>query len=104
MTSVPAAEALTQAPADAPRERKGREARRATRLAKGAVSIPYIVRNLPLTNVLSEEGLATIEANAERLLEDIGIDFRGYPTALKLFKHAGCDVKGERVRFPRGLA
>ena len=101
MTSIPA---LDSPAADAPRERKGRDARRATRLAKGAVSIPYIVRNLPLTNVLSEEGLVTIENNAERLLEEIGIEFRGYPSALTLLKNAGCDIKGERVRFPRGLA
>jgi trimethylamine--corrinoid protein Co-methyltransferase len=84
--------------------RRGRDARRAARATRGAASIPYITRNLPVTEVLSEEGLALIEANAERLLEEIGLEFRDYPSALERFKAAGADVKGERVRFPRGLA
>ena len=84
--------------------RRGREARRAARQGRSAMSIPYITRNLPLTEVLSAEGLELIEHNADRLLAEIGIDFRGYPRALGLFKDAGCDIKGERVRFPPGLA
>ncbi len=84
--------------------RRGRDARRAARSLRAGVSIPYITRNIPLTEVLSEEGLQIIEHNAETLLEEIGIEFRDYPRALELLKNAGCDVKGERVRFPRGLA
>ena len=84
--------------------RRGREARRTARLAGRAASIPYITRNLPLTEVLSEEGLAIIEANAETILQEIGIDFKEYPRALELFKGAGCDIQGNRVRFPKGLA
>ena len=37
------------------------------------------------------------------ILEEIGIDFRGDPEALNILKEAGCDIKGERVRFPRKL-
>src|SRR5262245_38045584 len=84
--------------------RRGREARRAARLQRGAASAPFIVRKLAPLPVLSEEGLALIEANAETLLEEIGIEFRDYARALELLKGAGCDVKGTRVRFPRGLA
>src|SRR5206468_3797385 len=40
--------------------RRGREARRAARLQSRAASVAYITRNLPLTEVLSEEGLAII--------------------------------------------
>ncbi|HVL71006.1 MAG TPA: trimethylamine methyltransferase family protein, partial [Beijerinckiaceae bacterium] len=65
---------------------------------------PYIVRALAPTPVLSEEGLALIERNAETLLEEIGIEFRDHPRSLELLKGAGCDVDGTRVRFPRGLA
>ena len=54
--------------------------------------------------MVSEEGLETIERNAETLLEEVGIEFREFPRALELFRGAGCDIKGERVRFPRGLA
>jgi trimethylamine--corrinoid protein Co-methyltransferase len=84
--------------------RRGRDARRAARVQRGGVSIPYITRNIPLTEVLSEEAMQIIEYNAETLLEEVGIEFREYPRALELLKAAGADVKGERVRFPRGLA
>lgn len=84
--------------------RRGREARRAARSARGGISVPYITRNLPLTEVLSEEGLALIEHNAETLMEEVGLEFRDYPSALERFRAAGCDVRGERVHFPRGLA
>ena len=91
----------TEAPAAS---RRGRDARRAARTQRSGVSIPYITRNLPLTQVLSEEAMQTIEHNAETLLEEIGIEFREYPRALELLKGAGADIKGDRVRFPRGLA
>lgn len=84
--------------------RRGREARRAARLQRATVSVPYITRNIPLTEVLSPEGLELIEHNAETVLEEIGIEFREYPRALELLKGAGCDVRDSRVRFPRGLA
>ena len=87
-----------------PEARRGREARRSARAQRVGAHIPYITRNIPLTEVLSEEGLAIIERNADTLLQEIGIEFRDHPRALTLFKQAGCDIKGERVRFPRGLA
>ena len=89
---------------EAKHDRRGREARRAARAQRSGVSIPYITRNSPLVEFLNEEGLAIIERNAEILLEEIGIEFRDYPSALKRLKDAGCDIKGERVHFPRGLA
>ncbi|MBT4010122.1 MAG: trimethylamine methyltransferase family protein, partial [Actinobacteria bacterium] len=39
----------------------------------------------------------------DTILEEIGIDFRDYPSALALLKNAGASVDGERVRFPRGM-
>jgi trimethylamine--corrinoid protein Co-methyltransferase len=84
--------------------RRGREARRAARLERRAVAAPYIVRKIPLTNVLDEEGLAIIERNAETILQEIGIEFREHPRSLALLKDAGADIDGTRVRFPRGLA
>lgn len=84
--------------------RRGREARRTSRLQRSAVSVPYIRRGIPITEVLSTEGLEIIEHNAETLLEEIGIEFRGHKRALDLLQGAGCDIKGERVHFPRGLA
>jgi trimethylamine--corrinoid protein Co-methyltransferase len=92
------------APPAAPSGRRGREARRTARAQRGAMSIPFITRNIPVTEVLGEEGLSLIEHNAETLLEEIGIEFRDHPVALELLKGAGCDIVGSRVRFPRGLA
>jgi trimethylamine--corrinoid protein Co-methyltransferase len=95
----------TTAPSvSAPEARRGRDARRAARAQRGGMHIPYITRNIPLMEILSEEGLALIERNADTLLQEIGVEFRECPRALALFKQAGADIKGERVRFPRGLA
>lgn len=99
--------ATPEAAAEAPRGRRaggGREAKRAARSARSAQSVPYITRKIPYFEVLDEEGLQIIERNADTILEETGIDFRDDPEALELFRKAGCDVKGERVRFPRGLA
>jgi trimethylamine---corrinoid protein Co-methyltransferase len=81
----------------------GREAKRAARAARSATTIPYITRQIPFFEVLSEEGLATIEYNADTILEEIGIDFRDDKEALEIWKAAGASVDGERVRFPRGM-
>lgn len=86
------------------RRRGGREARRESRLHAVAERVPFITRKLRPFEVLSAEGLELIEHNADTILEQLGIDFRGYPEALRLFADAGCDIEGERVRFPRGLA
>ena len=80
----------------------GRAAKRA-RAAAGQAREPWIARGIPYFEVLGEEGLATIEANAETILAEIGIDFRDDEEALALWREAGADVDGERVRFPRGL-
>src|SRR5579862_5719689 len=81
----------------------GRDAKRAARLAHAAASVPFLTRNIPYYEVLGEEGLALIEANADLVLEEIGIDFKGDPEALDLWREAGADVQGDRVHFPRGM-
>jgi trimethylamine--corrinoid protein Co-methyltransferase len=65
--------------------------------------VPYITRKIPYYEVLDEEGLAILERNADTILEETGIEFRGDAEALSLWKAAGADVQGERVRFPRGM-
>jgi len=81
----------------------GRAARQAARLHAAAEHVPFITRTMTPVEVLSEEGLALIEENADTILERVGVDFRDAPDALKRFAEAGADVDGERVRFPRGL-
>ena len=86
------------------RPRGGREARRAARAEAKPAIVPYVTRRVPVYDVMSVEGLELIEHNAETILEEIGIEFRGDPEALALWRDAGADVDGERVRIPRGLA
>src|SRR6202048_3361020 len=85
------------------RRPSGRDAKRASRAARAASSIPYITRKIPYYEVLTEEGLALMEHNADTILEEIGIDFRDDPEAIEIWRAAGADVKGERVRFARGM-
>jgi len=85
------------------RRPSGRDAKRAARTARSHSFVPYITRKIPYYEVLAEEGLALLESNADTILQEIGIDFREDPEALELFKKAGADVQGERVRFPRGM-
>ncbi len=88
-----------------PRRRRGggRAARQAARSDTSQVSVPYLVRSMTPVEVVSEEGLVTIEENAETILAEIGLDFRDYPSALTLLAEAGAEVDGERVRFPKGM-
>jgi trimethylamine--corrinoid protein Co-methyltransferase len=85
------------------RRASARDAKRVARAAQASHSVPYITRRIPLYEVLDEEGLALIERNADTILEEIGIEFREDPEALALWKAAGAEVDGERVRMPRGL-
>lgn len=85
-------------------QRRGRDARRAERASRSAITIPYISRNIPLTELCSDEALEIIEANAETVLEEIGIEFRDDEETLKLLRDAGADIDGTRVHFPKGLA
>ncbi|MEM6988569.1 MAG: trimethylamine methyltransferase family protein, partial [Pseudomonadota bacterium] len=64
---------------------------------------PYVRRALAPQNVLSEEGLATIEHNADTILAETGMDFVDDPEVLAVFARAGCAVDGTRVRFEPGF-
>ena len=64
---------------------------------------PYIIRNIPTYDILGEENLLKIEAAADRILAETGIEFRDDPTALDHWRRAGADVQGLLVKFPPGL-
>ena len=81
----------------------GAEARRHARNKPKLVQNPFISRRIPIYEVLSEEGLQIVEANADTILQEVGIEFRDEPEAIELWKNAGADVKGTRIRFPKGL-
>ena len=64
---------------------------------------PYIIRNIPTYDVLSEENLLRIEHTADRILAEIGIEFRDDPVALDHWKRAGADIDGVLVKFEPGM-
>ena len=82
----------------------GGAARRAERNTVSFDTAKYIERNIPNFEILTEEALEIIEANADTILEEVGVNFVNNPAALELWREAGADVDGERVRIPRGLA
>jgi len=85
------------------RRPSGRDAKIAARTARSHAFVPFITRKIPYYEVLGEEGLALLEHNADTILEEIGIDFRDDPESLQIWKEAGAEVQGERVRYPRGM-
>ncbi len=85
-------------------ERQRRHKRRDAKRAPAAEPrTPFVVRKLSTFNVLSEAGLEQIEANADRILAETGMEFQDDPGILKIFADAGCDVSGTRVRFAPGF-
>ena len=78
---------------------------RGNRRVQGAkpIGVPYISRNIPTYDILSEENLLKIEATADRILAEIGIEFRDDPTAIEHWKRAGAKVDGLKVTFEPGM-
>ncbi|CUH65359.1 trimethylamine:corrinoid methyltransferase [Thalassovita autumnalis] len=98
-----------------PRRRSARRstgrADRGGRSAKGGenlhLRVPYITRGIPTYDLLDEGSLEKIEATAERLLCEIGIELRDDHEAMRLFKEARAEVREEgedvwRVKFHPG--
>ncbi|MBQ2263352.1 MAG: trimethylamine methyltransferase family protein [Loktanella sp.] len=97
---------MSDAAVTSPRRARGGggAARRAERTAVSVETAKYIERSIPNYEVLTEEALQVIEANAETVLAEIGVNFVDNPAALDLWRNAGAQIDGERVRIPRGLA
>jgi len=81
----------------------GRAQRRQERQGTAAPRLPYIQRGVGTYRLLDDEGLSLIEANAETILKEIGMEFRDDPEVLEIWRDAGADVQGERVRFEPGM-
>ena len=82
--------------------RRGRAARMRKRNASAPLASSIFKRNIPRYPVLHSEALEAIEEQADWILKEVGIEFRGDEEALRLFKEAGADVQGERIRFEEG--
>ncbi len=82
----------------------GRDARRHARISNQNLSKPFLTRKISPVDIMSNEAAEIIENNAEIVLEEIGIDFLEDQETLDILKEAGCNIKGNRVYFPKGLA
>ena len=82
----------------------GGAAKRAERTSGKIEQARFITRNIPNLEILNDEALEIIEANAETVLEEIGVSFPENPAALARWREAGATVEGDRVHIPRGLA
>ena len=58
---------------------------------------PYIQRKLPHFNPLDEEQLVKIEQQVDWLFENIGFAFRDDPEAIRIWRQAGVDIKGDKI-------
>ncbi|MEF0941368.1 trimethylamine methyltransferase family protein [Rhizobium sp. BR 362] len=94
---------MTEAAIEERVDRRGRSGRSARRDGAEKLHVPYIVRNIPAYDILSEENLQKIERTADRILAEIGIEFRDDPAAVEHWKKAGAKVDGVRVRFEPGM-
>jgi trimethylamine--corrinoid protein Co-methyltransferase len=79
----------------------GREGRRAMR-AKPVVSFPTLVRQIPVYEIAPAEAVELIHEESVKILEEVGIEFRDNEAAA-MWKAAGADVQGYRVRIDRAL-
>lgn len=85
------------------RPRRGRSARQALHAAPAGLGAPFIRRNIPPHDIAHPDALDRIEAAADRILFEVGIEFRDDPMALEHWRRAGALVDGVLVRFPPGL-
>ena len=92
----------TQIPGEG-RRSGGRAGRAALRASHVVDRVPYLSRTMAPFEIATEETLAMIEHTADTVLLEVGVEIRDYPEALPIFKAAGADVDGTRVRFPRGM-
>ncbi|WP_372887403.1 trimethylamine methyltransferase family protein [Shimia sp.] len=79
--------------------RQRRSRRSSSKPARSAVPgenlhlrVPYITRRIPTLDLLDEESLQRIEATADRILAEIGIELREDAEAMALYRAAGAKV------------
>jgi trimethylamine---corrinoid protein Co-methyltransferase len=80
----------------------GAAARRHARLKAPLVYPKATVRNIPTYDILAVDGLEAIDDHAMKILETTGIEFRDDASA-EIWRGAGADVTGHRIRIPRAL-
>ena len=97
---------MTNASTDAPthstaRRAGGRDGRRTLRAIPMA-SFPTLVREIPVYNLVPDEAVELIHDESLKILEEVGCEFRD-DEAIAMWKTAGANVSGTRVRIDRAL-
>lgn len=72
------------------------------------LEVPFIRRGIPAYDLLSEKALDQIEDNAERIMSEIGIEFREDEDTVEMFRRAGAKVteitaESWNLKFERGM-
>ncbi|MCP5074535.1 MAG: trimethylamine methyltransferase family protein [Rhodobacteraceae bacterium] len=72
------------------------------------LEVPFITRGIPTYDLLSEGALEKIETTADRILAEIGIEFREDPKTARLFREAGGKVteitpESWNIKFEPGM-
>nr|WP_298683436.1 trimethylamine methyltransferase family protein [uncultured Dongia sp.] len=62
----------------------------------------FLRRQIPTYALLQPDGLDRLHAQAEQILAEIGVEFRGDDDALELWRKAGAKIEGMRVKFEPG--
>jgi len=104
---------MTQSsPVEAPARRSRRGQPRTARSGQPGhnphLRVPFITRRIPAYDLLGDEALERIEATAERILAEIGIELREDAEAMRLYRAAGAEVRplsGQawNLRFEPGM-
>jgi trimethylamine---corrinoid protein Co-methyltransferase len=79
----------------------GRDSRRALRAAP-MLAFPTLVREIPTYQMVPDEAVELIHDESMKILEEVGCEFRD-DEAISMWKAAGADVQGTRVRVDRAL-
>ena len=91
------------------RRRRGpREVRSGAPGQNPHLEVPFITRRIPTYDLVGEESLLRIEATADRIMAEIGIEFREDPETVALFRAAGGEVtdltaESWNIRFEPGM-
>lgn len=76
--------------------------RNRSRVRPVAAAPAFIRRQVPTYTLLQPDALDRLHGQAEQILAEIGVEFRGDDEALSLWRKAGAKVDGVRVRFEPG--
>ncbi len=85
------------------RKTGGRDAKHLARGRSQVGTAAFIERSIPYYELLEDSALELIEHNAHTVLEEIGIEFRDFPEALKLLIRCRRRHRWRTGSFPRGI-